>query len=496
MSPRRTIRTTPARLLVAVLALTAGLIAAATPAYATVSISRAEVDRGNLRIEGRAAANRTITVDGVAMATSDGSGSFRVSRSSYVPPADCTVDVNDGSTTPTAVRLTGCTVSTPPPTSSPTILPDTATIGPGDVGLDFPSSTSAIVNFSGAVGPVGWEVVAGALPNGLAVVVPEPAGRPRPPSELTYMQIEGTPTTVQTSTFTLRATDVNGLTATRTYSITINPAVDLAIAPDPWPLLYVGEFANLRLRGSGGVLPYRWAVAQGALPTGMTLIQDDPNGTLVRVGGTPTTAGTYSWTLRLTDAQATTITRTFSATVEPAPAALAAVSVVPTSVTGGSSATGTVSLTAPAPAGGAVVSLASSNPQAAAVPASVTVPAGSTGATFAVSTTAVSVTTSVTISGNFAGITRATTVTVAAPSTSTDTVSVTRAEYDSGKRVLRVEAASSSAGATLRVYVTATNALIGTLSGGAGSFSLASSPQSITVRSSLGGSATRTVTVK
>jgi hypothetical protein len=59
-----------------------------------------------------------------------------------------------------------------------------------------------------------------------------------------------------------------------------------------------------------------------------------------------------------------------------------------------------------------------------------------------------------------------------------------------------VEASSSRTGATLRVYATSTNALIGTLSGGAGQFSLAANPQSITVRSSLGGSATRTVTTR
>jgi hypothetical protein len=44
--------------------------------------------------------------------------------------------------------------------------------------------------------------------------------------------------------------------------------------------------------------------------------------------------------------------------------------------------------------------------------------------------------------------------------------------------------------------VTATGALIGTLSGGRGEFSWPTTPQSITVRSSLGGAATRTVTAK
>jgi hypothetical protein len=82
-----------------------------------------------------------------------------------------------------------------------------------------------------------------------------------------------------------------------------------------------------------------------------------------------------------------------------------------------------------------------------------------------------------------------------------DTVSIQRAEYDGGNRELRVEATSTSASATLQVFVTSTNTLIGTLQndgGGrySGRFSWPSNPQSVTVRSSLGGSATRTITLK
>jgi hypothetical protein len=66
---------------------------------------------------------------------------------------------------------------------------------------------------------------------------------------------------------------------------------------------------------------------------------------------------------------------------------------------------------------------------------------------------------------------------------------------------LRVEATSSSSSATLRVYNTSSGALIGTLSnrGGGqygGEFSLSANPQSITVRSSLGGTATATVSAR
>lgn len=96
------------------------LLALAVPGvgHAEVSISRAELSGGNLRIEGTAAPNRTITVDGVAMGTSGGDGRFRVERTGFTPPADCTVDVNDGSATATTATLSGCTVSSPPSPSS------------------------------------------------------------------------------------------------------------------------------------------------------------------------------------------------------------------------------------------------------------------------------------------------------------------------------------------------------------------------------------------
>ncbi|PYQ71049.1 MAG: hypothetical protein DMG01_26400 [Acidobacteria bacterium] len=82
-----------------------------------------------------------------------------------------------------------------------------------------------------------------------------------------------------------------------------------------------------------------------------------------------------------------TLTVTPDAAPPPPPAAtLSAFSVSPTSVVGGASATGTVTLASAAPAGGTVVSLSSNQPGAASVPASVTVTAGATKATFPITT--------------------------------------------------------------------------------------------------------------
>ncbi len=95
-----------------------------------------------------------------------------------------------------------------------------------------------------------------------------------------------------------------------------------------------------------------------------------------------------------------------------APLPLSSVTLNPTSVVGGNPSTGTVTLTAPAPAGGAVVTLASTG-AVASVPASVTVPAGATSATFTITTPVVmGLIAQSDIIATFGGVSRAATLTV------------------------------------------------------------------------------------
>jgi hypothetical protein len=93
---------------------------------------------------------------------------------------------------------------------------------------------------------------------------------------------------------------------------------------------------------------------------------------------------------------------------------LSSITVDPTSVLGGVSATGKVTLASAAPAGGLVVTLTSSNTAAAKAPASVTVSAGATTASFTVSTFVVSATKSVTLSAIANGLTKTCTLSVTA----------------------------------------------------------------------------------
>ena len=89
----------------------------------------------------------------------------------------------------------------------------------------------------------------------------------------------------------------------------------------------------------------------------------------------------------------------------------------PTSVASGGTVTGSVVLSAVAPSGGAVVALSSSS-STASVPATVTVPAGGTTATFIVSAGTVSANQTVTITASYGGTTAQAILTVGPPSNS------------------------------------------------------------------------------
>jgi hypothetical protein len=224
---------------------------------------------------------------------------------------------------------------------------------------------------------------------------------------------------------------------------------------------------------------------------------------------TKVVSGEGRWSIISASAGGITRTQTINVNPPPPGPTLSALTVNPTSVTGGNSSTGTVTLSGTVSACCAIVTLASGNAAVATVPASVTVPVGSSSAQFTVTTSSVTASTSVTISGE-RGTQRSAVLTVnpagvspppppPPPPPTADTVAIQLAEFSSGR--LRIEATSTSSSATLRAYVSSTDALIGTLSndGGGryrGEFSWPSNPGSVTVKSSLGGTATRTVTVK
>ena len=190
---------------------------------------------------------------------------------------------------------------------------------------------------------------------------------------------------------------------------------------------------------------------------------------------------------------------TTGGTVPPGAPTVSSVTLNPSTVAGGNSAIGTVTLNL-RPQAATTVQMASSS-AAAKVPASVTVAAGAISANFSITTTQVTSTTSAQIRTTLNGTSRAATLTINPTSSAADTITISRVEYDRSKTSLRVEATSTRSTATLQVFVTSTGQLIGTLNnngGGkfSGEFSWPVNPQNITVRSNFGGSKSSAVTVK
>jgi peptidoglycan/xylan/chitin deacetylase (PgdA/CDA1 family) len=146
------------------------------------------------------------------------------------------------------------------------------------------------------------------------------------------------------------------------------------------------------------------------------------------------------------------------------PVALSALAVLPTSVAGGASAQGTVTLSGPAPSDGVVVSLRS-NSSAATVPAGVTVPTGSTSATFTVTTTAVSASTAVTISAVYGAVARTATLNVAASGSPTVAITapVNGTSFNAPATIAISTTATAGTGATIsKVDFYAGSTLLGT----------------------------------
>ena len=82
--------------------------------------------------------------------------------------------------------------------------------------------------------------------------------------------------------------------------------VSLTIQTDSLPSGRVGVSYQVRLQATGGTPPYRWEVAAGQLPQGLSLSSDG------LLSGTPQTAGDYQVTIRVSDSAGGTATRTFT----------------------------------------------------------------------------------------------------------------------------------------------------------------------------------------
>jgi hypothetical protein len=160
---------------------------------------------------------------------------------------------------------------------------------------------TASLNASGGKAPLSFRIASGSLPEGL---------------RLEGGSVLGTPTTPSNASFTVEVQDLNDRAASASFQLTVRGG--LTVTPTTLPDAYTDAPYGRGLSAAGGQPPYTWALTQGSLPAGLRLLD---SGTLE---GTASTAGTVSFTVRVTDSLSATDTRAVSLTTYPPPS-LAAV---------------------------------------------------------------------------------------------------------------------------------------------------------------------------
>ncbi len=255
---------------------------------------------------------------GLTMPAGSGSGTVITGNPTKAGTFNFTVKATDGNLTSTLAYQITVTVQGPPDQllctaangsfliSGACVLPD-AVLGQPYQG-HLPTSHNAGGTLS---------IVAGSLPAGLSLPATFGAsgaiigGTPGQPG------IEGG------SSFTVQGTGDQGQPLYQAYSIAVDQDVPLSIVLDSSGSTFypgtVGQALALDFFVSGGAAPYTWTLAAGKLPPGMTLENSSagPRDADNQIAGTPTTAGTYTFTMRLTDYAGQQATQQFTLPIQP-----------------------------------------------------------------------------------------------------------------------------------------------------------------------------------
>ena len=209
--------------------------------------------------------------------------------------------VNGVPATPTATYGSGSlnvNITAASAGSTPTALSATSlTLAGATVG----SSYSASVSASGGTAPYTWTLTSGSLPAGLSL---SSSGI-----------ISGTPTSVSASNFTLQVTDSTSQSASAVYSIAVSgvTSTTCTITTSGLPGGTVGSAYSATLAASGVTSPYTWTLVSGSLPAGLSISSSGV------ISGTPTTAASSTFTIRVADSASHNNTAALSINVSAAP---------------------------------------------------------------------------------------------------------------------------------------------------------------------------------
>lgn len=214
---------------------------------------------------------------------------------SYLAPANVTAE--------TIVMITAVSVDFPNQSSTLTVKieppPVITTTSLSSATLN--QSYSQPVTATGGVPPLAWTISSGSLPAGLALAA----------STSDTVNITGKATAAGNSTFTVTVTDATGASSTSgPLNIVVSTLAFTTTSPLP-PGSVTVVYPNVQFAATGGTSPYTFNLASGSsLPPGLTLV-----GGLL--GGTPTTAGTFTFGVTVTDSGTppASVTQTFTLVV-------------------------------------------------------------------------------------------------------------------------------------------------------------------------------------
>ena len=409
---------------------TLGNSTAKSPVTVTTGIAVTSISLNPNTVTGGNSATATVRI---ASAAPSGGNEVLISLSSF-PPCNLPVIIPNTVIVPAGSASTSFTVSSTATTTSCT-APIYAQSGGATVSANFtvnpggssgPTVSSVTLNptsVTGGSSSTGTVTLSASAPSGGSVVTLSSGNTSvaTVPSSVTVAGGRTSATfTVNTQTVTTTSTAV--ITATlgsssKQATLTVTPASALTISS-----LTLNPTTVSGGNSSTGTVTLSASAPSGGtvvtLSSGNTSVATVPSGVTVASGSTSATFTVSTQTVTTTSTAVITATLGSSSkqatlTVNPAGAVtLSSLTLNPTSVSGGSTSKGTVTLSGAAPSGGVVVTLSSSNTSVATVPASVTVAAGQTSATFTVNTSRPSSNTSVTISAIYNGVTKTASLTV------------------------------------------------------------------------------------
>ena len=176
-------------------------------------------------------------------------------------------------------------------TVNPASLPN------GSLGLAYSQTVSA----TGGTGPYTFSILTGTLPAGLTL-------------NTSSGVIAGTPTSAESSTFTVQAVDSLSNSGTRDYTINIGTVL-LTVNPATLPATVVGHVYSQTVYATGGIGPYAYTISAGALPPGLML--DPATGV---ISGTPTSASPATFTVLAVNSFGNSGSRAYTLSGRPDPA--------------------------------------------------------------------------------------------------------------------------------------------------------------------------------